>query len=99
MSDFLDHFVLAIRCKALIYDDSNQTPGDPAAQDREMEITSNQIKALTDLCSFLVWLRDTKPRDMWGAVKIERAVQALSEISGLTVDQIERVARAGVHNG
>ena len=60
-----------------------------------MEVTSTQIKAFIDLSSSLVWLSEDKPEAMWGAVKVERAVQCLSEVLGLTIDQIVRVAHAG----
>jgi hypothetical protein len=60
-----------------------------------MTNTTTQCKALADLASFLVWLEEDRPNGMWGHVETGRAVQALSEVTGLTMDQLVMVAHAG----
>lgn len=54
-------------------------------------MNQKHVDAYLDVASFLLWLQKEKPYEMWGAVKIGKAIAGLSTLTGIPTDQAEKI--------
>ncbi len=60
-------------------------------------MSEEKVKDLVALTSFLMYYQKAHPGDMWGAYKVEEAIEALSNLTGFDIELLKSIS--GIENG